>query len=490
MSHRMTYRANQPMNVLDRRAFLAALGAGAAGLMSGLASSENKRKPNIIFILADDLGRHQLNCYGNPFYETPNIDTLASRGVRFTDAYAACPVCSPTRASIMTGKYPARLHITDYIPGGPFPYAKLKTPDWTKHLPLEEVTLAEMLKNAGYVCGHFGKWHLAKENDAQYAPGQPGTPETQGFSDVLVTAKPNADETAKAGADPDYDAHHARRITDRACAFMQNNKDRPFFCHIAHNLVHRPEMEYAPLIVKYARKPEACNAKGNNPVLGAMVETLDMQVGRVLQTLDELGLADNTIVVFFSDNGDLYGREGLKPFRGAKADLYEGGIRMPLLIRWPGVVKAGTTCTQMVASIDFFPTFAEIVGMELTDRSLDGISILPALTQERPLKRDTLYWHYPHYHSLGIGPSGAIREGKYKLIEWFEKSIDDPNAEGAVELFDLDTDPGEQHNLASAMPDKALHLYDKLRAWRKAVGAQEMVRNDQYDPTRAASNKK
>jgi len=475
------------MMTLNRRTFLAGLGAGAAGLLSGSAAGRAARKPNIVFILADDFGRHQLNCYGNPFYETPHIDSMAEDGVRFTDAYAACPVCSPTRASIMTGKYPARLHLTDYIPGNAYPHAKLKTPDWSKQLPVDEVTLAEMLNKAGYVCGHFGKWHLARENDARYSPDQPDVPERQGFIDVLVTAKPESSETAKAGADPDYDAHHARAITDRAIAFMKTNRDSPFFCYMAHNLVHRPEMEHAARIVKYARKPEACNKMGNNPVLGAMVEVLDEQVGRVLDTLDDLGLADNTLVVFFSDNGDLYGREGLKPFYGAKADLYEGGIRVPLIVRWPGVVKQGTTSSEVVASIDFFPTFADIAGVNVSDPSVDGVSILPVLKGAGTVKRRAVYWHYPHYHSLGLGPSGAVREGRYKLIEWFERSIEEPMPEGALELFDLEADPGERKNLASAMPEKMRELYEDLRGWRRAVNAQEMTRNERYEPARALS---
>lgn len=468
---------------MDRRTFLGALGAGAAGLLAGGANADSAKRPNIVFILADDMGRHQLGCYGNPFYETPNIDGLAREGVMFTDAYAACPVCSPTRASIMTGKYPARLHITDYIPGNPYPYAKLKTPDWCKQMPQEEETLAELLGRAGYVSGHFGKWHLSLDKVPQ--PGQPGAPDTQGFADVLVTEKPGAGEAARATADRDYDAHHAHEITDRAISFLRANRDRPFFCYVAHNLIHRPEMEYGPLIIKYAQKPEASNVMGNNPVLGAMVETLDRETGRLLDVLDELGLSGNTIVVFFTDNGDLYGREGLKPFYGAKADLYEGGIRVPLIIRWPGVVKPGSTCAEPVCSIDFFPTFAEAAGVSIDDPRVDGISFMPALAEGAALRRDALYWHYPHYHSLGIGPSGAMRQGRYKLIEWFEKSIDDADAEGAIELFDLVNDPGERHNLAQEMPEKAREMHERLRAWREAIGAQEMTRNPNYDPVRA-----
>ncbi len=475
------------MHAMDRRAFLSRAGASLAGLgWAAAARAAGRERPNIVFILADDLGRHQVGCYGNPFYETPHLDALAAQGMKFTDAYAACPVCSPTRASIMTGKYPARLHITDYIPGNPYPFAKLKTPDWQKELPPGEVTLAEMLSEAGYACGHFGKWHLDDRNDAVYRPGDPGTPETQGFSDVLVTAKPDAKETAAAGADPDYDAHNARAITDRALAFMKAHRDRPFFCYMGHNLVHLPEMEGAAQIVKYTRKRDMSNERGNNPVLAAMVETLDGQVGRVMKALDDLGLAQNTILVFFSDNGDYYGRERLKPFYGSKGDLYEGGVRMPLIVRWPGVVAPGTESAALTSSVDFFPTFAEIAGVPVRDDTVDGVSVLSALRGETPPDRGPLFWHYPHYHTLGIGPSGAVREGKYKLIEWFEKSIEGSETPGALELYDLEADPGERNNLAAALPEKTAELHAKLAAWRKRVGAQEMERNPEHDPERAA----
>lgn len=469
---------------INRRRFLGALGAGLAGMTwPGRGWGAAKRKPNIVLIFADDLGAHQLRCYGNDFYETPNLDRLASQGMRFTNAYAAAPVCSPTRASLMTGKYPARLHCTDFIAGNPYPYAKLKTPDWTKHLPLEEETIAEVLKKAGYVCGHFGKWHLNK--DKEYAPGRPGDPGSQGFDDVLTTHKPKSVETAKAGKDSNYDAHHVHEITGRATAFIEANKDEPFFCYVAHNSIHRPVMEYAPRIVKYATKPAASNMMGNNPVDGAMVETLDKTVGQIMDTLDSMDLVDNTILIFYADNGGYYGREGLKPLYGAKADLYEAGIREPLLVCWPGVVEAGSECAELVSSIDFLPTFAEAAGLSVTDPEVDGISMLPALKQTGPLGRDTLYWHYPHYHSGGIAPSGAIREGKYKLIEWFEQSIEGIDTEGALELFDLEEDVGERHNLAREMPDKAKQLYKKLVAWRKSVSAQEMDRNPRYDPAKA-----
>mgnify|MGYP001309633982 CR=1 FL=1 len=472
------------MSTLDRRDFLSAAAAGVLSAMLAAASyAAPKRKPNIVLILIDDMGQHQLGCYGNPFYETPNIDKIAAQGLKFTHGYVAAPVCSPTRAALMTGKYSARLHITDYIPGNPYPYAKLKTPDWQKSLPLEEITIPEMLKKEGYVSGHFGKWHLSA--DKNYRPGRPGDPDTQGFSDVLALDKPEANAAAKAGADPNADAHHVRQITDRAIAFIEANHDKPFFCYVSHSSIHQPVMEYTPRIIKYANKPDACNKQGNNPVIGAMVETLDKHVGRLLDTLDEHNLTDNTLVIFLGDNGDYFGREGLKPLYGWKADLYEGGIRVPFLMRWPKVIPAGREMSDPVCCIDFFPTFAEMADIKLATGAVDGVSLMPLLTQTGPLKRKALYWHYPHYHSIGIAPSGAIREGNYKLIEWFEQSIEGIDTPGALELFDLEKDVGERHNLASEMPEKAKELYQKLKQWRTEVGAQEMVRNPDYDPAKA-----
>ena len=455
----------------------------ATTTLSGTAWSETQRLPNIVFILIDDLGWNELGCYENPFYATPHIDALARQGMRFTNAYAAAPICSPTRASLMTGKYPARLHLTDYIPGNPYPYNKLQTPRMTMGLPLAEVTLAELLQRAGYVSGHFGKWHLNK--DKNYAPGRPGDPGSQGFADVLTTKKPEFSEDAKAGADPQYDAHHVREITDRSLAFIEANQSRPFFCYISHNTVHRPVMEYAPRVIRYAIKPEMCNKMGNNPVIGAMLETLDRSVQRVLDKLDQLRLTENTIVIFYSDNGGYFGRPGRKPLYGAKADVYEGGVRVPLIVRWPGVAQPGAVSEELVSSIDFFPTFAEIARLKIDDPTVDGISLLPVLRQTGKLARDTLYWHYPHYHHHGIAPAGSVREGHYKLIEWYEESIlQGPDADGALQLFDLEADIGERRNLVREMPERTKRMYEKLIAWRKSVQAQEMVPNPNYDPQR------
>jgi uncharacterized sulfatase len=434
---------------------------------------KNKR-PNIIFILADDQGVHQLSCYGNDFYETPSIDRLAAEGMKFTNAYAAAPVCSPTRASIMTGKYPARLHLTDYIKGASPKDKKMLVPQWRPYLPLQEVTVAEALKSAGYACGHFGKWHLNK--DKNYRPGRPGDPGSQGFERVLTTHKP------KKGPKSPYeeDWHHVRQITEESLAFIEENKDRPFFCYVSHNTIHRPEIERSELIAKYQAKPDA-DADENRPVLGAMVETLDKSTGRILDRLDELKLADKTVVVYFADNGGLGSHDTLKPLRGAKGSLLEGGIREPLLVRWPGVVKANSRCDEPVISIDFLPTFLEAAGLKVTDPEVDGESLMGLLTQRVQLKRDAIYWHYPHYSPQGHVPAGAIRQGRYKLVEWYEKSVDGVHADGAVELFDLERGVGEQNDLAARMPELAAELHNKLKAWRQRVGAQQMLKNPSYN---------
>lgn len=434
-------------------------------------SRENPPPPNIVFILADDQGLHQIGCYGNSFYETPNLDRLAAEGMKFTDAYAACPVCSPTRASIVTGKYPARLHLTDFIWGHPI-IGKLKVPPWRKYLPDEEVTIPEALKPAGYISGHFGKWHLNKNKN--YAPGRPMDPGSQGFDDVLTNDKPLED------ADPKADPHHVWEITNRATSFIESNKNRPFFCYVAHNSIHDPKMECLDIIAKYKKKAGSEDPK-NNPVIAAMVETLDRSFGVILDKLEELKIADNTIVVYFSDNGCNHASDELKPLRGGKAQLYEGGIRVPLIIRWPAVVRAGTKCRTAVSSVDFFPTFLETARLKITDATaVDGESLLPLLTQTGSLKRDALYWHYPHYHYSGIAPSGAVRAGRYKLIEWFEKSIDGIDTPGAIELFDIEADISEQQNLAEKMPDITAKLYNQLKQWRKSVGAQEMLLDRDY----------
>jgi arylsulfatase A-like enzyme len=460
--------------LLSRRGLLRYAGAAAAGTLAGpvarVLGAPGARPPNIIFILADDLGWHQLGCFGSAFYETPRIDQLAAEGMRFRAAYAAAPVCSPTRASIMTGKYPARLHLTCNIPGLAPTDRKLLTPDWQKYLPVEEVTVAELLRQAGYATGHFGKWHLNR--DRRYRPGRPGDPGSQGFDEVLTTAKPRYGQDNQTGED----WHNVGKITDAALAFIEKNRHRPFFCHVSHNAIHLPEIESDELVRKYEAKAGA-DHPGNRPKQAAMLETLDRSVGRIVDRLEEMGIGQNTVVIFFSDNGH-WGSKEAGPLRGSKGDLYEGGIREPLIVRWPQVVPEGATCDTPVISNDFLATFCDLAGVSLGNHLTDGISLMPLLAQSDLVGRDTLYWHFPHYHGSGLAPCGAIREGRYKLIEWFEQSVS--GEEGALELYDIQADPTESKNLAQAMPDRTHRLHRELREWRRSVGAQEMTRNPAF----------
>lgn len=438
---------------------------------------------NIVFILADDLawnqtgyGWNDLAYPGSGFYETPNVDRLTREGMAFSDAYAVASICSPTRAGLMTGRHPARLHITDYIPGSPYPWARLTTPQMVTMLPLEEDTIAELLKRKGYATGHFGKWHLNVDKD--YRPGRAGDPASQGFDEVFTTVKPESD------ADPTKDPHHAEAITARSLDFLDRHGDEPFFLYVSHHVVHRPLHEREEKIARYRTKPGAILAE-NEPTMGAMIETMDEGIGQILEKIEELGVADRTVVIFYSDNGGLELLQDQEPLRGGKAMLWEGGIRVPLVVRWPGVVEPESVSSTPVTSTDFYPTIAEIVGADAdgeAGRPLDGVSLVPLLEGGTIADR-ALFWHYPHYHHLGYKPSGAIREGDWKLIEWYETSLtDEPEA---VSLYDLSNDIGETYDLAGEMPEKASELLEKLRAWRAEVGAQEMTVNPDHDPERA-----
>ena len=467
---------------MERRDFLKRVGfatAGAASL-SSLTSllqscqASQAKKWNMVFILTDDQGWNQVGSQGYDFYETPNIDRIIAEGMYFTNAYSANPVCSPTRSSLMTGKNPARLHITDYIPGSPYPYQKLTTPQIALGLPLQEVTIAEVLKENGYVTGHFGKWHLNK--DKNYEPGRLGDPASQGFDEVFTSVKPEPD------ADPGGDAHHAVEITKRSLDFIERHKDEPFFCYVPHHVVHRPLMEKEELIEKYKAK-EGSDRPENNPIMGAMIERMDTGIGQILDKLDELDLRDNTIVIYVSDNGGLEMLQDQLPLRGGKAMIFEGGIRVPMAIRWPGVIEPGTVCPTPVISDDFFPTITEMLGIEKRIKDLDGISLVPLLKQIDEIDRGALFFHYPHYHHQGFKPAGAIRQGDYKLIEWFEQSLLDE--EGQINLYNLKQDISESIDLSAEMPELAAQMRKKLYDWRKRVGAQEMTVNPNYDPKRA-----
>jgi uncharacterized sulfatase len=431
-------------------------------------------RPNILFILADDLGCAQVGAYGNDYYRTPHIDGLARDGVRFTRAYAAAPVCSPTRSALMTGRHPARTRVTNFIPGNPFPWARLQQPSWQKFLPLDELTVAEALADGGYTTALFGKWHLAK---AYFPPASIAEgPDKQGFAETLITHKPTE------STDPETDAHNVRAITDAALQFITRHRNEPFFLLLSHNTVHAPVMAPRALIETY---PDGGDDHPENvPVMGAMMEMLDRSVGEVLAKLDELGLRENTLVIFYSDNGGLQSSAAQAPLRGGKAQLYEGGLRVPLLMRWPGVIAPGAVSDFATTTMDFFPTLLELAGISATPAaSLDGISFASTLrTGSTPL-REALYWHYPHYHPAGLGPSGAVLAGDWKLIESFEAGL--TSQPEACELFNLRDDPGEKNNLSTAEPARTAALRAQLAAWRKSVQAQMPTLNPRYDPARA-----
>jgi arylsulfatase A-like enzyme len=426
---------------------------------------------NFVFVLIDDLGWTDFSCYGSRFYETPNIDRLASEGMRFTQAYSACTVCSPSRAAILTGRYPARLHITDWIAGANRPYAKLRPPDWTQHLPLEETTIAEALKPAGYATASIGKWHLG--NPEFY-------PEKQGF-DLNIAG-------THMGQPPSYfspygiptiqDGPPGEYLTDRlfseAKGFLERNRERPFFLYLPNFAVHTPLQAKKEIIAKYAAKVRAGMAQ-NNATYAAMIESVDQGVGRLVQNLHDLRLDDRTVVILTSDNGGLLRSTSNIPLREGKGSAYEGGVRVPFIVRWPGVTKPDTVCDVPVMGIDYFPTILEIAGMKSAAKP-DGVSIASLLHGGGRLRRDTLYWHYPHYHQGGATPYSAIRAGDFRLVEFQE--------DGHIEMYNLNDDIGEQHDLVRSMPAKARALQTSLAAWRRAVGAQMALSNPAYDPAR------
>ena len=446
-------------------ALLGAVPAFAASAASPTSVTPAKR-PNVVLIVADDMGWNQVGYHGFTWYETPAIDRIARDGLQFRHAYAAAPICSPSRAAMMTGKAPARLHLTDYIPGNPHEDKPLVTPQQIPCLPLEETTIPEMIHPLGYISGHFGKWHLS--TDYHYEPGRIFNPASQGFDVVFTASKPD-DELNP----PPPDAHSADAITAQAIRFIEEHRNQPFFCYVPHNVVHRPLYENESLIEKYRSKPGATEPT-HNPVMGAMIERMDRGIGRILDTLDRLKLAGNTVVIFVSDNGGLEALQSQAPLRAGKSTLYEGGIRIPMAVRWPGVVRPGGTTHEPVILNDVFNTIMEICGVPYRRDYSDGTSLLPLLKGESTtLGRDALYWHYPHYHHFGGRPSSVIRSGQYKLIEWHEGVL--VGRGPAVELFDVIADPSETRNLAAVQPERAAALQARLRDWRRRVGAQEMA---------------
>ena len=429
-------------------------------------------KPNIVFLLIDDMGWPDPACYGHPFHETPQIDRLCREGMKFTDFYAATPVCSSTRGTIQSGQYAARVGITDFIPGHWRPFEKLIVPPIENVLPPSIKTPGDVLKSAGYATGYFGKWHLGP--DATHGP------DTRGYE---VTARTLGKEfhawrKKKEGGPKRIDV-----LTDQTLWFIEQNKDRPFFVTLSHHAVHIPLEATPGAVEKYRKKPKPATGV-NHPVYAAMVENLDQSIGRIMATLERLGLGERTLVVFTSDNGGLrkiYTGVGEvvstnAPLRDEKGTIYEGGIRVPMIVRWPGVVKAGTVCQEPATTADLMSTFCEAAGATLPEQPIDGMSLVPLLLgSERKLDREAIYFHYPHYHHSR--PAGAIRAGQWKLIEFFDGA--------PLELYNLKDDLGETTNLADKMPDRAENLQAMLSAWRQSVGARMPKANPKHDPKRA-----
>lgn len=457
---------------------------------SAAESSNQKSLPNILLILIDDMGWADLGCYGSQFHETPQIDRFAREGMRFTDFYAAGAVCSPTRAAIQSGQNQARLGITDFIPGHQRPFAQLTVPAVSDHLPLEIVTPAEALKQRGYRSGYFGKWHLGNQKQE---------PNVQGYDVSLVTSGGHFAPQFRISPKMDVPegTYLADFLTDQTIAFMKEQKKQPFFATISHFAVHIPLHAKQELIEKYQQKPKPPTGV-NNPIYAAMVEHVDQSVGRLLKALKELQLDQQTVVIFTSDNGGLYQSASLggpivcsnAPLRDEKGTLYEGGIRVPLIVRWPGVVPAGTVCQDPTISLDFWPTFTEIAGVEpFPHQELDGRSLVPLLkSPTASLNREALYFHFPHYHHSR--PAGAIRRGDWKMIEFFE--------DGKLELYHLKNDLSEETDLLldktseefQVSQARALSMQAQLAQWRAGIGAKMPTANPDYDPARAMNMKK
>ena len=510
------------------------------GCSQSADESESNIPPNVVFFLVDDLGWTDVGVFGSSFYDTPHIDQFATEGVKFTSAYAACHVCSPTRSSILTGKYPARNNMTDWISGRvDYPFQKYLNVRTGQELPYEETTIAETLRGHGYKTAAVGKWHLGSA---------PSTPDKHGFDWHIPRnwsrGAPNRTFYAPYNLEGLEDAPEGEyltdRLTDEALGFIDENKDSPFFLYMAHFAVHDPIHGRPDLVEKYDAKLKANPPPGNipyalegNPDLAkplsreymdeaitdpafaeygvlpqhtvkikqfqdntqfaGMVEAVDQSFGRIVERLEELGIDDNTIVIFFADNGGMAGMNvhnpertvtedqldrafstSVLPLRGAKGWLYEGGIRVPCIVKWPGHGKSGVVTDEPIISTDFYPSILEMAGLPRVDsQHPDGVSIAPLLKGSPSLDREAIYWHFPHYSNHGMQPpSGAIRRGDYKLLEYFENNT--------VQLFNLKDDIGEQNDLSKSNPAKTKELTAMLHAWRKSVDAQMPSLNPDY----------
>ncbi len=446
--------------------------------LSFFIASHAAERPNLIFILADDLGYTDLGCQGSGYYETPNIDRLAAAGMRFTNHHHA-QNCQPSRAALLSGQYGARTGV--YTVGGidrfDWSMRPLRPVDNVTSLPLDRITIAQSLKAAGYATAMFGKWHLGERGE--YHPAR------RGFDEAIVSSGKHFDFGTNPPTEVPEGAYLADFLTDKAVDFIRRKKEEPFFLYLPHYAVHTPHQAKPELIEKFKSRPAV--GGHHDPVYAAMIASIDESVGRILSLLDELKLAENTVVVFASDNGGVggYEREGIKeggdvtdnaPLRSGKGSQYEGGTRVPLIVRWPGVAKQGSVCEAPTIHVDLPATFLEMASAPAPNQAQDGESLVALLKDpSASLKRTAIYQHMPGY--LGAGkdswrttPVGVIQEGNWKLMEFFE--------DGRLELYDLGADLGETKNLAAAQPDKAKEMHERLKAWRAEIGAPMPTANE------------
>jgi len=443
------------------------------GFTTGCADQE--KPPNIVLILIDDLGWTDLGVMGSEYYETPNIDGLAGQGMLFTQAYANAPNCAPSRASLLSGQYAPRhgVYTVGAAARGDPIHRRLIPIENQTTLSLETITIAEALQSAGYVTGHFGKWHLGGAGylptdqgfDVNVAGNELGTPPSYFYP--YEGARGQLSDLVQTGTANEY---LTDRLTDEALRFLEANAERPFFLYLSHYAVHTPIRAKDAIVDRFRDKE--VQAGHNNPIYAAMVYSVDESVGRVMSKLEELGIQENTVVFFFSDNGGFGPVTSMAPLRGSKGMLYEGGIREPLIVRWPGVIEAGGTTDEQVIGTDLYPTILEITGAARpTGQTLDGVSLVPVLSGTEELTERPLFWHFPAYLEADRSvtgpwrttPVGVVRRGRYKLLQFFENN--------RLELYELVSDVAEQRNLATALPDTTRQLLQLLEDWRAATGA-------------------
>lgn len=453
-------------------------------MMPASVRAADARPWNVIIMLVDDWGWRDAHCFGSDLYETPNMDKLAAEGEKFTSGYAACTVCSPTRAAMMTGLYPARTHVTDWIPGHMHPKDKMAVPDWTQYLDLKYTTIAEAMRARGYHTAHIGKWHLTPRSDDPKVI-EPYFPQHQGFDINIAGNQWGSPATYyfpyfKGKTDPPVigrtanfpeDIPNGQYLTDMLCdhvaGLIDRWKDEPFFLYYATYAVHAP-VQGRPDLVEHYKPLIKPGMQHHNAQYAALVTGVDQALAKVRAALKRNGLEDRTIIILTGDNGGLTiqrdGPTDNSPLRAGKGSAYEGGVRVPTIIYWPGVTRPGSVCDEPVITMDYYPTVLDMIGAK-SHVPVDGVSLLPILKNPNSkLDRDAIYWHYPHYHPGGASPYAAVRARDWKLVEFYE--------EPHVELYNLADDIGEKHDLAAKMPEKAKELTDMLHRWQKSVGAQ------------------